>query len=181
MTVEPLQHHPLAKLCSLHMDSSSCVGLLVNRTVIPLNFCVHVRVCVFYWLPMYPLIRDRCGPLGSHQAKKEARFPPYFLPPFSLSPAKTLHCMSLPPRSPQEPHYTRMPEGRGIEREQNGDRHREVQRDGEREMWGGQKDSEKNGRQMQKLLRAQRKKWAWHSPGHDVREQRGTRKTQKID
>lgn len=57
-------------------------------------------VCVFCWLPVYPLIRDRCGPLGSHQESKKLSLSPTLLPrhcttppvPASVLPSRaTLH------------------------------------------------------------------------------------------
>lgn len=101
MTAQPLQHHPLAclktKPSSLFTSFAPIIFfflkklLVLNRTAIsaiPLNVCE----CVFHWLRMYPLIRDRCGPLGSHQAGKKLDPPP---PLFSLSPLPR-HCTTSP-------------------------------------------------------------------------------------
>lgn len=42
-------------------------------------------VCMCCTSCLYPLIRDRCGPLGSHQESKKLHPPSYFPPRFSLA------------------------------------------------------------------------------------------------
>lgn len=59
-------------------------------------------VCMCCTSCLYPLIRDRCGPLGSHQERNEATSPPSYSPhPDSLSrslfPAKELRRIALLP------------------------------------------------------------------------------------
>lgn len=77
-----------------------CLGYLFETDAV----CMCCTSC------LYPLIRDRCGPLGSHQESKKLHPPSYFPPPIlscSLFPAKMLHRMALLPCAmPRKGHIT---------------------------------------------------------------------------
>lgn len=77
-----------------------CLGYLFETD----SLCMCCTSC------LYPLIRHRCGPLGSHQASKKLH-PPSFFPPIlshSLLPAKMLQRMVLLPcLLPRKGHITR--------------------------------------------------------------------------